>query len=456
MQDDIRPPQRPVRAPAPAQDAAAATPIPTPENFRTPAEVAARDNVAPESNLTTSMETPGSPASAAGRLSPADAEHTGNRTNTSGPVADGTAGSNGGRWQNLRQKLHLSWPPGKKEYIVAAVVLMLVGGGATAWAMLHDSPPPKPVVRKVVKPKPKPVAPKIVPSTLSGLPVDPSVNTRPVTGVMIENSLDSRPQSSLGQAGVVFEAIAEGGITRFLALYQDTQPNDIGPVRSARPYYIQWAMGFDAGYAHVGGSPEALNDIKAWGTKDLDQFYNAGSYRRITSRYAPHNVYTTIDNLQQLQTAKGYTSSNFKGFARKAKAEPAKVPTAKSIDIRISGPLYNVHYDYNAATNSYNRSEGGTPHMDALDNTQISPTVVVVLAVPYAIQADGKHSEYQTIGSGSAYIYQDGTVTTATWSKADLKSQITFTDAHGKPVLLNPGKTWLTAVSDLQLATSAP
>src|SRR5581483_6348891 len=115
--------------------------------------------------------------------------------------------------------------------------------------------------------------PTTVASTLTGLPVDPSVNKRQVTAVMIENSLDARPQSGLDQAGIVFEALAEGGVTRFMALFQDTQPDYIGPVRSARPYYIQWLLGYDAAYAHVGGSPDALNDITAWHVKDLNQFY---------------------------------------------------------------------------------------------------------------------------------------------------------------------------------------
>lgn len=441
MQDDIRPPQRPVRPVPPIPEPAPVTPTFQPKTFRTPDEVAVRGDTPPRSinNMPSpAIQTPS-----------AD-------TQASEPISEPHRQTGGGWRHNWRQRLKLSWPPGKKEWIVAAVAVVLVGASAAAFLLLHETPKPKAAVQKVVKAKPKPVVPKLVPSILSGLPVDPSVNTRPVTAVMIENSMEARPQSALGQASVVFEAIAEGGITRFLALYQDTEPADIGPVRSARPYYIQWSMGFDAGYAHVGGSPEALINIKEWGTRDLDQFSNSGAYRRIPTRYAPHNVYTTMSNLNQLQAAKGYTTSTYTGFARKKNATPAKVPTAKTVDIRISGPLYNVHYDYNPATNTYNRSQGGTPHMDALDNTQISPAVVVVLAVPYAIQSDGKHSEYQTIGSGGAYIYQDGTVTSGTWTKPDLKSQITFTDAAGKPLLLNPGKTWLTAVSGLHLASSAP
>ena len=91
-------------------------------------------------------------------------------------------------------------------------------------------------------------------------------------------------QSGLAQAGVIFEAVAEGGITRYMALYQDTSPGYIGPIRnSARPYFIQWALGFDAAYAHVGGSPEAISDIQTWNVKDIDQFYNGSYYQRVTT-----------------------------------------------------------------------------------------------------------------------------------------------------------------------------
>lgn len=351
-----------------------------------------------------------------------------------------------------RQKMTLHWPPGKKEWITFLVILLLVVGGGVGWALTHKKP-------ATIKPIPKVTAQTMtVPSTLTGLPVDPSVNQRTVTGVMIENSLDARPQSGLGQAGVVFEAIAEGGITRFLALFQDTAPDNVGPIRSARPYYEQWALGFDAGYAHVGGSPEALADIKAWGVRDLDQFANSGSYHRVSSRAAPHNVYTSIAALNQLEVQKGYNTSKYTGFARKKKATPnRKQPyTAKSVNLALSGPLYNVHYDYNATTNSYDRSEGGSFHVDANTGKQISPKVVIALVMPYGIEADGYHSNYSTIGDGPVYIFQDGMVTTGRWAKSSMTGQFVFKDASGKPIRLNPGQTWLTAVGSTSNVTYAP
>lgn len=356
---------------------------------------------------------------------------------------------------SLRQKIAKSWKSNRREWLISAGVIV-IGGAIIATVLTRIES--KPVV-SAVKPAPKIVKvvpkPKTVASSLSGLQVDPTLNARPVTGVMVENSPDARPQSGLSQASVVFEAIAEGGITRFLTLFQDTAPDDVGPIRSARPYYLQWAMGFDAGYAHVGGSPEALADIKAWGVKDLDQFANSGSYHRINTRAAPHNVYTSIAALNQLEAAKGYATSTFTGFERKPEA-PSKVSTAKAIDMKLSGPLYNTHYDYNAATNSYLRSEAGAAHIDALNNTQISPKVLVSMIMTYGLQADGHHSEYNTVGAGQAYVFQDGIVTIGRWFKTANNAQFTFTDATGKPLKLNPGQTWLTALGSVDEVSYTP
>ena len=346
----------------------------------------------------------------------------------------------------------LQWPRTRKQQIIWGIAAVLIAAGLGAgWTLTHHKRAvvaEKPVTK--IAPKPKP-APQIIYSTLTGLPVaDASVNQRPVTGVMIENSLDARPQSGLGDAGVVFEAVAEGGVTRFLALYQDTAPDNVGPIRSARPYYIQWAMGFDAAYAHVGGSPDALSDITAWGVHDMNQFYNGNYYHRVSSRPAPHNVYTGIGTLNQLESQKGY-SSTYTGFTRGKEEAAAATPTATSIDLHLSGVYYDPHYAYNTATNSYDRSEYSTPHTDANTGKQLSPKVVIAIVVPLgrgALDSSGAYySDYNVMGSGSAYIFQNGTLINGTWSKSASNASLTFTDASGQPIPLNPGQTWITAVS---------
>jgi hypothetical protein len=343
----------------------------------------------------------------------------------------------------------------KKQWVIIIIIAVLVLGGIGAGAYFlfftKDAP-----VASVVK-KPAKVVPKstTVASNLTGLQVDPAVNQRPVTGVMIENSDDARPQSALDQAGIVFEAVAEGGITRFEALFQDTQPGYIGPVRSVRPYYIQWGMGFDAAIAHVGGSPEALQDMKDWKAKDLDQFAYGSYYQRINSRAAPHNVYTSMSQLNAIESKAGYGAASFKSFDRKKDAA-AKTPTASSIDVSISSADFNSHYDYDAATNSYKRSQAGAAHMVIDQNgtqTQITPKVVVVLSMSQGLEADDHHTSYGTIGTGHAFVFQDGTVTEGTWKKTSNAENFTFTDTKGKAIALNAGQTWIAAVGNTSYVT---
>lgn len=335
-------------------------------------------------------------------------------------------------------------------------MVLLTGGGVAAYKFTHK---PKPVVPAVAtKPVEKPVeAPKptTLASPLTGMQVSPELAALPVTGVMIENSPDARPQAGLKDAGVVYEAIAEGGITRFLALFQEAKPDYIGPVRSARPYYLEWLQGYDAAIAHVGGSPEALNLIKTTGIKDLDQFYNSGTYQRISTRYAPHNVYTSIDKLLALETSKGFTKSAFTGFARK-EDKPATTPAARLIDITMSGYLYNPHYEYDPAANVYKRSEGGKPHVDDKSGQQLAPKVVVVLIMPFALKADGLHSDYSTTGNGTAFIFQDGAITQGTWEKKASKESLRLGDANGSPLAINAGQTWISVVSTVGSVSYKP
>lgn len=337
----------------------------------------------------------------------------------------------------------------KRQLIVAGVVFVALFGWGLAFVLSNKAAAPKQTYApaKTIQPKPAPVA---ITSPLTGLPVSASDAQRPVTAVMIENSDFARPQSGLSQAGVVFEALTEGGITRFMALYQEAQPGNIGPIRSVRPYYIQWALGFDAAIAHVGGSPAALADMKSWGAKDMNEFTYGSSYHRVSSREAPHNMYSDISSLNAIENRNGWATSKFTGFPRKPDS-PSKTPNASSIDLNPSYADFAVHYQYDPANNAYLRSEGGAKHMTADGKTQLEPKVAVAMVVPDsqgALDATGAYySDYAVVGSGPVYIFQDGIVTTGTWSKASNSAQLEFTDANNNPIKLNAGQTWITAVA---------
>jgi hypothetical protein len=267
-----------------------------------------------------------------------------------------------------------------------------------------------------------------------------------VTAIMIENSPDARPQSGLKDSGVVFEAIAEGGITRFLVLYQTEKPQLIGPVRSVRLYYVDWLTPYQASVAHIGGSAAALSLVRNGSYRDIDQFFNADYYWRATDRYAPHNVYTKFELLDELNRSRGYTKSEFSAWPRE-NGKAAKEPTATSIHVTISSALYNSLYTYDAASNKYLRShEYGGAHMDR-EQGQITPDTVIVIKVDQSKTfEDGYRESIATTGSGTAYVFQNGTVTEGTWSKTSREAMIEFKDSTGAPIKLNRGQTWITAV----------
>ncbi len=323
---------------------------------------------------------------------------------------------------------------------------LLLAAAVIIFAFFYRQPQPvEDTVKRPASVKQTP-APVVYYSPLSGEKVPDEASTKQaVTAVMLENSPDARPQSGMKSAGVVYEAIAEGGITRFLALFQEGKPALVGPVRSVRMYYVDWLAPFQASVAHVGGSAAALAEVRNGNYRDIDQFFNGGSYWRANDRYAPHNVYTNFERLDALNAKKGYATSAFTAWPRKD-GTPSKAPNASVIDVKISSATYNSHYQYDSASNTYLRSEGGAAHLDR-EQGQLAPSVVVVMDVTEStVMQDGNREQISTIGSGRARIFQDGIVTEGTWSKADRGSQIAFTDATGKPIAFDRGQTWITAV----------
>ena len=340
----------------------------------------------------------------------------------------------------------------KKLAIILIVVgVLLIGGGTSAYFLLQ----PKKEAPVAQAPKPEPTAPEPVKyySPLTGNEVTSEATTKQaVTGIMIENSPDARPQSGLKDSGVVFEAIAEGGITRFLVVYQEQKPQLVGPVRSVRMYYVDWVAAFNASVAHVGGSAAALKEVRNGSYRDIDQFFNSGSYWRASDRSAPHNVYTSFAKIDELNAKKGFTSSTFTGFPRKDSIATS-TPTATKINVTVSSASYNSSYVYNATTNTYDRSVGGKVRIDR-ESGQISPRVVVAMRVTQStVFEDGYRESINAVGYGQAYIFQDGSVQEVSWSKPSKTAQISFKDASGQEVSLARGQTWITAVPNGKAVT---
>lgn len=342
------------------------------------------------------------------------------------------------KWQRIKK-----WISGHRLFVIITVSVLLIGGAsAAAFAVLYPEKTPHISVFSTTKPKP---APKYY-SPLTGVQVaDEATTKQAVTAIMIENSPDARPQSGIKDAGVIYEAIAEGGITRFLTLHQENKPQMIGPVRSLRMYYVDWLAPYNASVAHVGGSKYALDEVRNGSYRDIDQFFNSPYYWRATDRYAPHNVYTSFAKLDALNSAKGYTTSTFTGFKR-TDGKPSEKPDATQLNIKISGPLYNTTYTYDPGTNTYARSLAGVPHKDR-EKGQLTPSVVIAMYVDMKkVMEDGWREDITTTGSGRAVVFQNGTANEVTWKKTSRSAQLQFVNADGSELALVRGQTWISAV----------
>lgn len=299
-------------------------------------------------------------------------------------------------------------------------------------------------------------------SRLTGREVSSAATiTSAATCIMIENSPSARPQSGLNEAGVIYEAIAEGGITRFLAIFQEAKPNYIGPVRSVRLTFAELAKPYHCSIAHVGGSDNALQLIRNNSEfRDIDQFFNDKYYWRIRSRAAPHNVYTRFSMLDELNFNKGYRTSEFNGFARiKPDTAPTKPETtASTINVPMGSALYSPVYHYDANTNKYLRSyaQGGDHYSINEDNSKIrnAPDVVIAMKVTsISRSSEAAYADYVTTGSGDAHIFQNGGVISGRWTRNDTNSEIRFTDTNGNDIQLNRGQTWITLYPSNQNVT---
>lgn len=272
-------------------------------------------------------------------------------------------------------------------------------------------------------------------------------NIYPVA-VMIENLTSSRPPSGLSQANVVYEALAEGGITRFMAVY--AQPliaiAEIGPVRSARPYYVDWAEEYQALYVHVGGSPQALAQIKSDGVHDFSQFYHAPYFWRDSNRAAPHNLYTSGEKMGlALVDQKLPTVGQYDGWKFKNDDSASSLPTGeKSITIDFSSFSYKVEYKYDRDKNDYVRYLAGQQHQDK-DGTAIRAKDVIVQKAKTQL-VDSERLGMETVGSGEAIVFRDGQAITGTWERKTKADRTRFYDQSGQEIELNAGHIWVEVV----------
>jgi hypothetical protein len=311
---------------------------------------------------------------------------------------------------------------------------------------------PSPTVAPSPTPQP---TPSLVPAPLTGRLVKPEVAKRHVVAVMIDDQFDARPQSGLTSASVVWQAPAEGGIPRYMALFQEGNPKAVGPVRSSRYYFIAWASEWKSVYVHVGGSPQALALLRSPKGKgkvvyDADGIRYEGRYLwRIKTRFAPHNVYTDASHLRGLTKKVGAKNVSYKSPWLFGPDRPlAYRPKGGSIVVPY---LANkITYKYDRKTNTYPRSvTGESKQTDASSKKRIAPKNVVVMVVSFAPLNDGskKHRlEAQFTGKGVAWIATNGRTIKGEWRKKSMTAPTRFYDKNGRQVAFTVGQTFIQVI----------
>lgn len=294
---------------------------------------------------------------------------------------------------------------------------------------------------------------------LDGMPVEEgrTANPQPVA-IMIENLPVTRPQSGLSGASLVYEVLVEGGATRFLAVYAGAGPQSlskIGPVRSARSYYLEWASEFGPLYGHAGGSPEALRAILDFHMKDFNGIGREARYFwRNRGLSAPHNLFTSNEFITRALHDMNLTNGrpNFRSWIFKDEASLAqRRASGQFVRIDFSGLAFQTEWRYDQATNNYLRFNAGVLHTDALSGEQLRAKNVIVQVIPPVLAVGEKgRLTLDVHGSGRAFIFRDGQQLTGTWRKADRLDRTLFFDESGNEIQFDRGNTWVEIVPSTQ------
>ncbi len=330
-------------------------------------------------------------------------------------------------------------------------------------AAASESPPP-PTPSPTPTPEP---TPRLVQAPLTGRSVTEAVAAQHPIAVMVDDHADARPQSGFNDADVVWHAPAEGGIPRYMLIYQSTIPSTIGPVRSARQYHVEWAAEYRALFAHVGGSPGSIRTLREQGNGqlvyDADEFRWGGSngyFWRIRARVAPHSVYTDGVHLRALADRLGAVDGPIEAPWQFAPDVPLALrPTGGSIDAPFR--TNQVGYDYDRESNTWiRRVSGASPQVDATDGDVIAPKNVIVMLVKFGPLNDGhpekQRLEAEIVGSGTAWIATNGRAIQGEWRKASVTSPTQFFTAEGEPVTLTIGQTFIQVVETGTTVTVVP
>lgn len=272
------------------------------------------------------------------------------------------------------------------------------------------------------------------PNPLTGEPLEKASH---LIAVMVNNAPKARPQSGLTSADLVYEIEMEGAMTRFVAFFYGDLPENVGSVRSARPYVMMLAKEWDAYFAHVGGSDDAFAKVKEWKIRDMDDVRGYQGFWLDKNGSRPHNTYINLDKALAGKEKNGVFHDWL--FVEPTTGNPDYHEISFAYD-RYNRPSYLFDSDEGL----YFRSINGQPHMDKATNKQIKTRNIIF---QYAKHRDLRnqllHIEVELIGEGKAEYFLGGRYQTGTWKKKDLNSPTEYFDEQGNPIIFVTGKTWI-------------
>ncbi|KKU30968.1 MAG: hypothetical protein UX44_C0009G0008 [candidate division WWE3 bacterium GW2011_GWA1_46_21] len=356
-------------------------------------------------------------------------------------------------------------PPMFTRNKVLAIAGAIVAAALLIFAVLYFFPPPKGNFLEPLVSLTSPDArEEVVVNPLTGELYSKDearewINVRPLA-VMINNHTDARPQAGLVYVDVVYEIVAEGGITRFLAFFHSKIPEKIGPIRSVREYYLVLVKELgDAMLMHIGWSPQALEAIETWPVRSLGRG-GAVFWRENPRNVATeHTAYSNGKDLLQRGLELGWDGvEEIDPWAFKddhTAYESAAAASSVSVDFWYKGD-YSAIWEYDPVTNSYKRFLGydsagnPVPHIDDVTKEQLKfKNLIVQFAQEQSIDGDDKgRLDYKLVGTGNALIFLDGKVLNSTWDKDERGERTKFYDENGEKIKFNRGKFWISIVPD--------
>jgi hypothetical protein len=331
-----------------------------------------------------------------------------------------------------------------KILLVFGLVTCLVILAEIGWAFFvffHQAPPARNSFQTVTRPC-------LARSALDGTTVACSAEQVLPYAVIIENQHAARPLSGLARARLVYETIAESTITRFLAFFDPAdEVLKIGPVRSARTYFVSWALEFNGIFGHVGGNDDALLELQTAPLLNLDEFAHGQYFWRDSKRYAPHNAYTSSVKIAAAAWNKSWpTEGTYDSWIFKDEAELPERGMTGEIKINFLAAIDSVRWQYDRATNVYVRYQAGERQIDA-DGTPVTAKNVAVMKVEsVVIDKVNLYRRTTTIGTGAAIVFRDGQVIKGVWRRPMRMDRTRFYDENNQEISFNAGATWIEAI----------